>query len=333
MKYKSKQTTIFSILALIFIVLGVIFTLLFNNKLPMFHNLVVQSEKVDVTIVDGYPILSGKIKNISNEDVVLKENCLTINIWSDYWGEVYLQLHTDDKIILAKGQELDLSSSRIYVEYIFVYSVGELFTKDEKFNFRGDYYIYHIDAPGYNIYDKSFDRYATISSTIAAILVSIFAILALLPVIPYLRSKKRFTLAQSALAQVSDGVFLRGAFCQKKSDKLQASLFSRIKGGFKFPIIGVKIKTKYKTAQVIDFIITQRGFYIISSKSKSVNIADMEFFDKEELGKTQIISYGNNVVLNPLFNDNYFVFDLSFSKVSSGEESTLISKMFDEEDE
>ena len=129
MKYKSKQTTIFSILALIFIVLGVIFTLLFNNKLPMFHNLVVQSEKVDVTIVDGYPILSGKIKNISNEDVVLKENCLTINIWSDYWGEVYLQLHTDDKIILAKGQELDLSSSRIYVEYIFVYSVGELFTK------------------------------------------------------------------------------------------------------------------------------------------------------------------------------------------------------------
>ncbi|MDE6211705.1 MAG: hypothetical protein K2G42_07010 [Clostridia bacterium] len=333
MKYKSKQTTIFSILALILIVLGVIFTLLFNNKLPMFHNLVVQSEKVDVTIVDGYPILSGKIKNISNEDVVLKENCLTINIWSDYWGEVYLQLHTDDKIILAKGQELDLSSSRIYVEYIFVYSVGELFTKDEKFNFRGDYYIYHIDAPGYNIYDKSFDRYATISSTIAAILVSIFAILALLPVIPYLRSKKRFTLAQSALAQVSDGMYLRGAFCQKKLGNVQASFFSKIKGSLKSLTSGVKILTRYQSAEIMDFIITAGGFYIASAKSKTVNITNMEFFDKEELGKTQIVSYGNNVVLNSLFNNNYFVFDLTYSKLKSAEVMEALSKMFDEDDE
>ncbi|MDE5911461.1 MAG: hypothetical protein K2H24_03920 [Clostridia bacterium] len=283
--------------------------------------------------------MSGKIKNISNEDVVLKENCLTINIWSDYWGEVYLQLHTDNKIILAKGQELDLSSSQLYVEYIYVPSVDKLVSNGEKFDFKGDYYIYHIDGIdyegfyGFNIYDLSFEKYTQISLITAAIFVSIFAILALLPVIPYLRSKKRFTLAQSALAQVSDGVFLRGAFCQKKSDKLQASLFSRIKGGFKFPIIGVKIKTKYKTAQVIDFIITQRGFYIISSKSKSVNIADMEFFDKEELGKTQIISYGNNVVLNSLFNNNYFVFDLTYSKLKSAEVMEALGKMFDEDDE
>ncbi len=339
MKFKSKQTTIFSILALIFIVLGVIFALLFNHKLPIFHNDVVQSEKVDVTIVDGYPILSGKIKNISNNDITLNENCLTINIWSDYWGEVFLQLHTDDKIILAKGQEYDFSSNQIYVEHIYVRHFDKVVYNGEKFDFKGDYYIFHIAGMeyerfyGFNIYDKSLEKYTQISLITASVFVSVFAILALLPVAPYLRSKKRYALAKSALTQVSDGVYLRGAFCQKKLGKVRASLFSKIKGNFKSLTLGVNIRTVYQSADAMDFVVTPQGFYIASAKSKTLNVSEMEFFDKEELDKTQILTIGKNVVLNPLFNDNYFAFDLTFSKTSCAQAEQLLSKMFDEVDE
>ena len=329
MKFKSIKAVIFSILALLCIP-TCIFCLCLPMGIPSLGAPIIMSEKIQVVNVDGNPVISGKLKNKSKVDITLETQCLVIAMRDSYAGSLYLHITTRDTIVIEAGQEFDLSSVTLeYEEYDYLkssYTWG--------YNYQLDAVTVYPDRQEQMlIFSKSVKEEGEIYATFSAILGAAFALIALFPIATYIRSKRRFKLAQPTLAKIGDGVFLRGAFCQEKGLNIKPTLFSKIKGGFKSLTMGVKIQTRYYNAEAMDFIITPKGFYIASAKNKTVDLGSMEFFDKEELDKTQIYTYKVNVVLNPLFNDNYFAFDLSNSKLSRDEVAQLLSQMFDNDEE
>lgn len=331
MKFKSIQTIIFSILTILCIALC-IFILCLPMGIPSLSAPIEMSEKIQVKNLDGVPVLTGKIKNKSDGEVYLSGQCLIVSLDNAVAGGAILHIVTEEVIVIEAGQALDLSTAQLsYDEYDFLadyYALGHTFTLTGASVILDNYGPYP-----FKIYDRAVKEEGEIYAAFIAILGVVTALIAIFPLISYARSKRRFALAQSALEHISGGVFLRGALCRKKLGKVKPSLFSKIKGNFKSLTAGVKINTRYLNAEVMDFVITERGFYVVSSKSKTIDFADMEFFDKEELDKTQISVYGKNVVVNPLFNDNYFVFDVTYSRLSQGEITDLLSKMFEDNDE
>ncbi|MDE5756353.1 MAG: hypothetical protein K2I23_04615 [Clostridia bacterium] len=329
MKFKSIKAIIFSILTLACIAMC-IFCLCLPMGIPSLGAPISMSEKIQVVNVDGKPVISGKIKNKSKETITLENQCLVIAMRDSYAGSLYLHITSKEAIVLEAGKEFDLSSVELeYEEYDYLKS---------SYKWGYDYKLDAVTVYPENqeqmlIFSKAVKEEGEIYATFSAILGAVFALIASFPIATYIRSKRRFKMAQSTLAKIEGGVYLRGAFCQEKGSKIKPSMRSKIKGDFKSLIMGVNIQTRYYSAEVMDFIITKQGFYIASAKNKTVDLGNMEFFDKEELDKTQIYIYKSNVVLNPLFNDNYFAFDVSNSKLSKEEVAFLLSQMFVNDEE
>ncbi|MDE7348468.1 MAG: hypothetical protein K2N53_02270 [Clostridia bacterium] len=331
MKFKSKQTIIFSILTLLCIAL-IIFVLCLPMGIPSLSEPISMSQKIEIKNVDRVPKLCGKIKNKTDDDVYLSGQCITITLDGPIAGGVRLHVSVEDTIVIEAGREFDLSSVEAQIdEYDYLashYALENTFALKRVVVDLNNY-----GPAAFCIYDRELKEEGETYATVIAIFALAFALTAAYPLIVYVRSKKRLALAQAALAKIPDGVFLRGALCRKKRGEIKATALSKIKGNFKSPALGVNIRTVYQSAEAMDFVLTPQGFYIASAKSKTLNVSEMEFFDKEELDKTQIVTIGKNVVLNPLFNDNYFAFDLTFSKTSFAQAEKLLSKMFDEVDE
>ncbi|MDE6275574.1 MAG: hypothetical protein K2M75_03440 [Clostridia bacterium] len=307
--------------------------------IPSLNAPIEMSKKIQVENVNGIPVISGKIKNKTRDAITLENQCFVISLYNPRSGWTYLHITSQDTITIDAGREFDLSSAELeYEEYDYLkstYTWGYSYVVDSV-----TVYPYNYGNDPILIYDRAVKEEGEIYATFSGILALIFASVTLFFVLPYVVSKrryiaakKRFELARQSLVEIGGGVYLRGAFCQKKSIDVKPTLFSKIKGDFKALTMGVIIKTKYLSAEAMDFVITERGFYIAPAKSKIIDVKNMEFFDKEELDKTQIYTFKNNVVLNPLFNDSYFVFDLSQNTLSPNSLTELLGKMFEENDE
>ena len=337
MKTKIILTTVFSILTVLCIA-TCIFALCNPMGIPEINNPVKVSESIQVEYVDGDVVISGKIKNKTDETITLQSQCLVISLYNSLFGGTYLHVTTKEPITIDAKKEFDLSSVELeYEEYDYIksnYKWGYSYVVDAVTVYLSDY-----DPEVVLVYSKLAKEEGQIIATFSAILGVIFAIVTILVILPYIISKRRYTVskkrfdvAKQSLAQVENGVYLRGAFCQKKTSIIKPSKSSRIKGTFKALTMGVIINTRYLSAEVMDFIITERGFYVAPAKSNVIDVKEMEFFDKEELDKSQIVSYKDNVVLNPLFHDSYFVFDLSQSMMTPKALIELLNKMFEEDD-
>ena len=341
MKSRIIATVVFSIFALLSVAMC-IFVACYPMGIRSLDNSIKVSQKIQVQNIDGEPIISGKVKNTTNNSITLASSqCLAITLYNQRSGWNYLHISSQDAITIGAKKELDLSTVDLEIaeedyEYLkATYTWGYSYVVDSV-----TIYPQGESADTVLIYERRVVDEGHMYLILFVILGAVSIIIAILIITPYLLSKRRYAialkrlqLARPTLSQFEGSIFLRGAFCQKKSTIIKPSLFSKIKGNLKAFTMGVIINTRYTSAQVMDFIITERGFYVAPANSPTIDVKDMEFFDKEELGSTLISAYKYNVALNPLSNNSYFVFDLSQSLMPTYAIIQLLSKMFEESDE
>ncbi|MDE5991077.1 MAG: hypothetical protein K2H36_05795 [Clostridia bacterium] len=314
MKSVKVKVTILLVLVLVFIVLGGV-CFAFPNGFSSLKAGVKVVEDFQVVNKNGDHSFTGIIKNTGNKTVEIVELALFCEPTNQNTGTVKVVVNKNT-IVLQPDESYDLSSEGVqfHTNKSALYEIDKATAKTSA----------GVLATVYQ---------SELSSEIVLIILLCFLVALILAMCAMFqqglewRSKNRIEMAQKALKENPNAIFLLGALCEKESRGSIKSILSVFGGIFRALLFGVRIYTKFSNATVMDMFLTDDGLYCGAGDERKIDISNMDFISRYDFELVKISGDRTNVVLD-LCNGNYIAFDIKASGISKESLMSILDRVF-----